>query len=205
MQIDFFGNQIRCDTEDKMISLTDLARAGNQWRAARGLPIKPLSQVTESVGFIEFKAVAEREMPEVELLRVEGRGSSKRTMGHVNLAIYFAEQYSPEFHFYVINTFVQGKILEFRQYGGTEFKTMNSAIDMYLPEREGKDNKGVFIQAAKLLRDNILGPDAKTEDWNTASVAQTRTRYEFEHDIAKALERGLIKNYDHLKELIGRL
>jgi hypothetical protein len=206
MQIDFFGSSVRCDTEERMISLTDLARAGNQWRAVNKLAIKPLAQVLESVGFTEFKKVAEKELPGVELIRVEGKGSTKRTMGHVTLAVYLAEQYSPEFHFHVINTFIEGKIMEFREYGGTEFKALNAAIDSYLPGREGKDsNKGIYINAAKLLRDKILGPEAKTESWNAASVAQTHARYEAENKLTYSLRMGHIRDWDHLKETIAKL
>ena len=206
MQVDFFGGSVRCDTEDRMVSFTDLARAGNQWRINKGLALRPLAQVMDSAGFAEFKKVAECNLPDAELVRVEGKGSAKRTMGHIILAVYLAEQYSPEFHYQVISTFVEGKLLEFREYGGTEFKTMNTAIDLYLPGREGKDsNKGIYINAAKLLRDKILGKDAKTEDWNAATVAQTHARFEAEHYIAKMLKHGVVRDWEHLKEIIGKL
>ena len=206
MQVDFFGNSVRCDTEDKMVSLTDLARAGNQWRASNGMSIKPLAQVLESVGFVEFKEVAERHLPNAELIKVEGKGNTKRTMGHITLAVYLAEQFSAEFHFSVINTFIEDKILEFREYGGSEFKVMNTAIDLYLPGREGKDsNKGIYINAAKLLRDKILGKDACTEDWNKASAAQVRARFEFERRLSDMLGLGVVRDWSHLKELITKL
>ena len=53
-------------------------------------------------------------------------------------------------------TFVEGKILQWREDGGDEFINLNIAIDAYLPEREGKDNTGIFIQVAKQLKAKIL-------------------------------------------------
>ena len=202
MQVDFFGNSVRCETDGHMVSLTDLATAGNKHRAVNAMPIKPLIQVLNSVAFSEFKAVAEKDMPDMELLRVEGRGNTKRTMGHLFLAVFVAEQYSTEFHYKVIKTFMEGKLLEFRELGGTEFKTLNAAIDLYLPDRQGKDNKGVYIQSAIKLRTRILGSDT---DWGGASVAQTHTRYDFERRLVDMLRVGVVRDWEHLKELIEKI
>jgi hypothetical protein len=205
MQIDFFGNSVRADTAGSLVSLTDLARAGNMWRATRGLQVKTLQAVVESVGFQEFVKVAQADMPTTKVLQVCGSGTTKRTMAHVIVAVYFAEQFSVEFHYEVIKTFVSGKLLEFRDYGGTEFKALNLAIDMYLPEREGKDNKGVFIQVAKTLRARILGEDATAGAWDTATVAQTHARYESEKKLSGFLQARLVRDFDHLKELVTQI
>lgn len=203
MQVDFFGTPVRCETDGLMVSLTDLAKAGNQWRALNSAPYKPLALVTQSKEFAEFVACAERDMPGRELVRVDGRGNTKRTMAHVTIAVYVAEQFSVDFHYKVIKTFVEGKLLEFRDHGGTEFVALNAAIDMHLPGRAGKDNKGCFVQTALKLRKKILGTESP--DWNTASVAQTYARFEAEQLLVKALRLGLVRDWDHLKELIGKL
>ena len=205
MQVDFFGNTVRAETEGTLVSLTDLAKAGNMWRASKGMSIKPLQAVVESVGFIEFVKVAQADMPGQEILFSTGKGNSKRTMAHVIIAIYFSEQYSPEFHYSVIKTFIEGKLLEFRDQGGTEFKNLNAAIDLYLPDREGKDNKGCYINVAKLVRAKLLGADAVAGDWETATVAQMHSRYEFEKRLIDYMNMGMVRDYPHLKELIGKL
>lgn len=205
MQVDFFGNTVRAETEGTLVSLTDLAKAGNMWRASKGMSIKPLQAVVESVGFIEFVKVAQADMPGQEILFSTGKGNSKRTMAHVIIAIYFAEQYSPEFHYSVIKTFVEGKLLEFRDQGGTEFKNLNAAIDLYLKDRIGKDNKGVYINVAKLIRGKLLGENATSGEWDSATTAQIHSRYEFEKLLISMLRLGAVTDYPHLKELIGKL
>jgi hypothetical protein len=206
MQVDFFGNSVRCDTDGLMISLNDLLTAGNNWRAKNDMPLKRLEDITGTNAFKAFKAdvCEETGMAEEEVFKsVKGRNG--RTMAHVFIAVYVAEQISSKFHVKVIKTFVESKLLEFRDLGGTEFKTVNLAVDMYLPGREGKENKGIYINLAKLLREKILGPGSCTDDWNKASVAQTHARYEAERKLSDMLRLGVIRDWDHLKELIGKL
>lgn len=205
MQVDFFGNTVRAETEGNLVSLTDLAKAGNMWRVSKGLSLKPLQAVVESVGFIEFVKVAQADMPGESIVFSTGKGNSKRTMAHVTIAIYFAEQYSPEFHYSVIKTFIEGKLLEFRGQGGTEFKNLNAAIDLYLPDRQGKDNKGCYITIAKLVRAKLLGADASASDWDNATVAQIHSRYELEKRLVDYLNMGMVRDYPHLKELLSKI
>jgi len=202
MQADFFGNSVRCYTGGKMVSLTDLAKAGNKWRVANDLSIKPLAQILDSASFEEFKKVAEKDMPGEEIIRHEGRGNTKRTMGHVILAVYIAEQFSPEFHYKVIKTFVEGKLLEFREMGGTEFKSLNAAIDRYLPEG---GSVGKYINAAKIIRAKVLGKDAEAGDWDSASVQETHSRYDIEKRLVDVLSLGVVRDWEHLKELIEKI
>ena len=212
MTVDFFGNEVRCETDGLFINLTDLARAGNQWRAASGKGLKTLANILSSTHFEEFLEVASKDLkkPKDEILKVTGKGNNKRTMGHVTLAIYIAQQFSTEFHYKTIKVFLEGELLKYREWGGTEFVTLNIAIDTYLPERFEKDgskknNKGIFINVAKQLREKILGAEATTDSWNKASPEQTRQRYECEKQLSLFLQKGFIKNYDHLKSVIDDL
>lgn len=203
MQVDFFGTPVRCESDGLMICVTDLSRAGNQWRVTNGQSIKSLVSIIDSQGFADFLAVAQKHMPDQVLYRVDGKGNSKRSMAHVILAIYIAEQYSTEFHFDVIKTFVEGKLLEFRDHGGTEFKALNAALDLHSDAVLGKQaHKGHFIQMAAIMRKRIL---REGQDWNTASVAQTYQRYEVEQTLVKLLELGVVRDWEHLKELIEKV
>jgi hypothetical protein len=165
-----------------------------------------MRQLTDaSVAFSEYKEAAARGwgIEENELTRVVGKGNQARTMAHISLAVFVAERMSPDFHVQVIKTFIEGKLMEFRDLGGTEFKNLNAAIDLYLPDREGKDNKGCYINAAKLVRQRLLGTEEP--NWNEASVAQTETRYELEKSLVRFMAAGQVRNWEHLKELIQKL
>jgi hypothetical protein len=64
---------------------------------------------------------------------------------------------------------------------------------------ETKD--GVKIGSTKKPKARI----ASVEDWDKTSVAQAHSRYRIEKELSKALQRGLVRDWDHLKELIGKL
>jgi hypothetical protein len=166
-----------------------------------------MQQIKSAAGFAEYVEAAGRvwSIPQNDLVKVVGKGSKSRTMAHISVAIYVAEQMSPVFHAHVIKTFLEGKLLEFREMGGTEFKNLNAAIDLYLPGRQGADNMGIYIQAAKLIRAKLLGADATAGGWAVATAAQTLSRYEAERALVQMLSLGLVKDWEHLKDLIAKV
>ena len=106
------------------------------------------------------------------------------------------------FEIEMYNTFINNKILQWRDDSGDQFIALNAAIDAYLPGREGKDNKGIFIQCATRLKAKIAPENG---DWNTASFAKLELRAKIERDLVKLLSLGVVRDYEHLKELIEKL
>lgn len=206
MSVDFFGNVVRAQTEGNRICLNDLFIAGNALRLADGKPALQMASFLRSKGVEEYieAASAEWNIPADAFITREGRGNLTRTYVHASIALLAAESMSPRFHAHMHRVFIEGKLLEFRERGGTEFKNLNASIDQYLPGREGRDNKGVFIQIAKALRTRVLGTD-DAAGWNAASVAQTHERYEVENKLCDLLRLGLVRDYDHLKELVAKI
>lgn len=207
MNIDFFGNNIRAETDGLVVSLNDLFNAGNVWRLTNGKPAYQMATFLNSQAVSEYVEAAAEEwgIGKDKFIYKVGKGNKTRTMVHVSVAILAAECISPAFHAKVHRVFIEGKLLEFRELGGTEFKNLNACIDMYLPDRIGKDNKGVYITIAKLLRAKVLGADAQPGDWDKCSVAQTHTRYDFEKRLCDYLKQGFITSFQQLKDTIGRL
>lgn len=207
MNIDFFANTLRCETEDMTVSLNDLFACANHHRYEVSKAPMQLRAFETAVKTKEYIAAASKSwsIPEDKLLYKVGRGNKTRTMAHISVALLAAEQVSVEFHVQLHKTLIEGKLLEFRDYGGSEFKKLNVNIDAYLPGREGKSNNGIYINSAKLIRTKLLGENAKTEDWNQASVSQTHSRYDIENKLSSMLSLGVVRDYDHLKELIGKI
>lgn len=205
--VEFFGNVVRAQTYGNRICLNDMFIAGNALRLADGKPALQMAAFLNSKTLAEYVEAAAQEwnLPKEHFITKEGRGKNTRTYVHVSVAMLAAESMSPRFHAHVHRVFIEGKLLEFRERGGTEFKNLNAAIDQYLPDRVGKDNKGVFINLAKLIRERILGHGATTEDWNKATVAQTHLRYDWESKLCDMLRLGVIRDYEHAKEIIGKL
>lgn len=208
MNVDIFGNNVRCETEGLLVCLNDLLTAGNAVRTQKGRAPMQLAAFMNAVGTKEYLLAASAEwgVPESELLFKTGAGRHTRTMAHISIALLCAEGMSPEFHARMHRTLVEGKLLEFRDLGGTEFKALNASIDAHLPEREMKSsNKGVFIQVAKMLREKIMGEGATADCWAAADTNQTHARYDYERRLSDYLKMGMIRNYDHLKEVIIKL
>lgn len=210
MQVPFWDVPIRCETDGLLVCLNDMVIAANHHRLGNGKPAFQLFPFTGAVATREYVAAASREwgVPVDKLLYKTGRGRTSRTMAHISVAILLAEQISPAFHAKMHKTFIEGKLMEFRVLGGTEFQSLNSAVDAYLPDRKnedgtGKNNLGVYITLAKQLRKGILGADEESPDWNKASVAQTHKRYEVEAYLVKLLRGSFIRDYEHLKEVVA--
>lgn len=207
VSISFFGNVIRAQTQGNRVCLNDMFIAGNAIRLSEGKPALQMNSFLASKGLDEYLEAAADEwnIDRGSFITKEGRGKYTKTYVHVSIALLAAESMSARFHAHVHRVFIEGKLLEFRERGGTEFTKLNASIDQYLQGREGKSNKGVFIQIAKLIRLKILGDEATTADWNAATVSQTHLRYEIENKACDLLRLGVVKDYEHLKELIGKI
>ena len=207
MSVTFFGNTIRAQTSGNRICLNDMFIAGNALRLSDGRPALQMNAFLQSKGLTEYVAAAAEEwnLPIASFIVKEGRGRNVRTYVHASVALLAAEAMSPRFHAHVHRVFIEGKLLEFRERGGTEFKALNASIDSYLLKGEHDDPRSVFINVAKVIRARILGPDAKTEEWNKASVEQTHLRYEWESKLCDMLRLGVIQDPAHLIQLIRKL
>lgn len=203
MQVTFGNSLVRCETENSVVSLTDLFFAGNQHRMSKGKPAAQLAIFKNSKGVKEYMEAASKEwgIPESELMYTVGKGAKQRTMAHVSIAVLAAEYLSPEFHARIHKILITERLLENRQLGAIEFKALNMHIDQYLKDREDKDsNRGVYIQVAKVIRENILGDGAKAGDWNKASGWQTELRLKVEESLCDYMSKGFITDYPTLKK-----
>ncbi len=124
------------------------------------------------------------------------------TWANLYILIDAAAKLDTAFKARIYHAFITNEILRWRDDGGNNFKTLNNAIDKYLPGRADKSNKGVYINVARMLKDKI-NPDGG--GWNTASYEQLRLRDECECNLIKFLEMGFIKDWNHLKETIHKL
>ena len=207
--------------KNMMGSLTEVWKIGNAYRAQRGLPELDLSnwlrspETLEYVKVVEddlnFKSVASTDLSskgttlaktiESPLITTK-RGKGGGTWAHLYILLDAAARLDPQFKHKMYKTFVEGKLLQWRDDGGDEFINLNIAIDAYLPERDGMDNVNVFIYVAKQLKAKILSP---YDTWNTASLPQLEKRARLEKDLCNYLRLGMIRNYDHLKEVIAKI
>ena len=120
----------------------------------------------------------------------------------------------PDFKVEVYSTFIEGKLLQHRDESGDRYKPFNMAIDQ-LPDRVGKDNKWLYINAANLLAERIGLPavgEMPVDDkgkplnrWNAATAHQLSERSDAEKMLTNYVQMGFVRNWEHLKELIGKV
>lgn len=131
------------------------------------------------------------------------RGKTGGTWAHLYILLDAASQLDAEFKFQIYHTFVTNKILQWRDESGDQFKAINLAVDAYLPGREGKDsNKGIYINISNMLKSKI---NPTLESWNVASYQELESRSRYETQLIGFLKANLIKDWDHLKEVIDKL
>jgi hypothetical protein len=202
-------NEIVFASTEWGVDLVSLMEAGNIHRLKKGMPVRQLNKFLSSKYLEEYIEAATRiwELPKEAFLCTIGKGKGVRHYGHISIAVLLAEQISPEFHVKVHKTFIEGKLLEFRVLGGDEFKMLNAAIAEHLPSPSG-DNKGRYIQLAIMIRDKCkLLSDSGSVTWNqaVADAHAQRTRYELEAKLCQLINLGLVRDWEHLKEIIAKI
>ena len=228
-------NVFSIDHKTMMGNLNQFWDCGNAYRIEKGLPAKHLENWVRSSETAEYVAVVEKELfgfKSVEstdyknssglvgtitktstLFRTK-RGKGGGTWAHLYILLDAATFLDPDFKFQVYKTFVEGKILQYRDESGDRYKPFNMAIDQ-LPDRVGKDNKWLYVHAANLLAERIGLPavsEMPVDDkgkpmnrWNAATAHQLSARADAEKMLTNYIQMGFVRNWEHLKELIGKV
>jgi len=134
-----------------------------------------------------------------EMLKV-GKGRAK-TYFHLELALRIAIELSPQFAKEVIETFINKKLTHLRDLGGDKYIELNDAVTAYAESILGKPaHKGHYITIAKLIKKRL-----GVEDWNTAKPEQHAERMRIEQTIVSMLKTGVVRDWEHLKELVDKI
>ena len=201
MSVAFSEGVVNVFHNTAMGDLTQLWKVGTIMRVNNGMAVPQLNNFLQSQSTKDFIEVCERKTGK-PCIEVTGRGKNGRTWASIHMMIYAAEYLSTEFHFEVIDAFINNKILEWRDVSGDEFKALNIAIDNYLPNREEKSNKGIYINVARMLLKKV---NADLSSWNDASADELRDRASMENKLVTTLQLGLIKDWEHMKEIIEKI
>lgn len=210
MLVAICGETITART-DKMIYLREFAAAGNAIRALKGQPPVNVSQYLVSQDISDFIAALIRKYggAKADYMRTEGKGKSARVIAHLYVAIKVSMRMDSDFEVEIIDNFVKNQLLDLRLDGGDMFKALNAAIDRHLPSPSG-NNRGRYITAANMIRArcNVERPDtASMTTWNqsTADSVAQKLRLDIEEKLTDMLRLGLVRDWDHLKEIIERI
>jgi len=215
MTISLMGGEILIYHNTAMGNLSELFRLGNTQRMIEGKTPINQSQFLKQERTIEFISVISNEtgLSRDEIVKKKGRGKNSKFYAQLHLLIFCAEALSPLFHYKVIDLFISNKILTIRDIGGDDFKDLNALIDKKIPDRVNKNNMGLYIYTAKVLKSKIF-PDidlseytGKNNIWNSnyATAEALRKRDDYEKKMMTLLEMNVVESWEHFKSFLDRL
>lgn len=221
MDVTIGGHPVRVEHKTGLVDVNDLLKVGNLLRAAKQLLPMTMTRIRRNKELMAFSEAVQRQIKQGhyayfdvpdELVFATGKGAGATTKAFLPVAIKIAALMDSDFEAEVYRVFIEEKILHYRDESGEEFKALNLVIDAFLPGRDGKDNRGVYITVATQIREKIFPGvmwDTATQGniWNSehATAEALRRRAKVEGELVSALRLGLIRDFGHLKEVLGRL
>ena len=204
----FENEQVTLEHKTLYGSLSKVLQAANAYRMTdkHGQPIQ-LATILSSVGFNQQVALLEDDkqfvLDERGTWFKSGRGNKVETQAHLMLLLYVAQSVSPRFHYEFNKRVVIGQLCLWRDESGENFKDLNTMIKLTADKVLGKPaHNGHYTTIAKAIK-NKINPDG--DSWNTASADQLRARTKLEEKLTTFLEAGVVKDWEHLKELAAKL
>lgn len=195
MQVEFSKGILPITHLTMMGDLSKLFDIGNAHRLERGkkslqlekwLALEPTKEYIELVG-------SRLGRPAI----VRKRGKRGYTSAHLKLIIDAAMYLDPELKDEVLEAFLVGKLLMWRDVSGDGFIDLNASLAESALEVLGKPaHKGHFIALAKTVK-QVCGVDT----WNSATAQQLARRTQWEDRLATLLKTHAVKDWDHLKAL----
>ena len=128
-----------------------------------------------------------------------GRGRS-RTTAHLKYLLRAAIDLSPEFADEVIDLFISRRLPALRDEGGDAYLELRDALSAYGEAVLGKPaHKGHVITLNKVIkRRSGLDPE---KSWDEALPEHHSVRVRIETALVTMLRAGVVRDWDHLKEL----
>lgn len=171
---------------------------GNLYRVKDGKPSIEVGSWLKLTGTKAFIETVTEDIGRPALVTGKGRGN--RMKAHLFVMLDAAAYLSPEFKLEVYKTFVEARICELRDNGGDLFIQLHESLSAHAESVLGKPaHKGHFITIAKIIKQRC-----DVEDWNTAPAQSHAKRVRIEDRIGSLLRLGLVRDWDHLKELVSQ-
>lgn len=192
MERDLMGMVIHQKSKSEYLSLTDLVKAGNNWRVTNGLSIFNEKKWLLTAKTKEF--IAELESQTGERVKISARGRGQHTWVHPYLFIDLALAINPKLKVEVYK-WLYDSLLKYRNVSGDSYRRMSGTIVNRI------DNKSQYvkkqIEVAKKIKE-ACGVD----DWQCANESQLLMR----DNIHRAVELygDIMTNVDDIVRLAIR-
>ena len=178
--------------------LQDFFALGNSYRQKNGQ--RPL-EIKSWLGRKDVKEYIEylKQKGDIPIERVGGRLGG--TWVNLKVLLHAAMDMSPAFKDEVLSTFITNKALQYRDESGDNFLELNTALEMAAESVLGKPaHKGHYITLA-----NILKKRCNVTNWNSCEPQCLAYRTRIEDRLSTMLRAGVVKDWDHLKELAQKV
>jgi len=200
-------------------SLTDVWKIGNSYRISNGLNPLDLNNFLRSPETLEFIRAIESDLgiaskcvesthlkngvvPTIKSTLIKTkRGKGGGTWAHLYILLDAAGRLDAKFRLEMYKTFIESKILQWRDDGGDLFIGLNAAIDAYLTIAD-YDKVQAYIDCAIALKVKIK-PDGN--NWNTANYLQLKQRADYEQQLINLLRLRVVTDFNHLLQLIEKI
>ncbi len=133
-----------------------------------------------------------------------GKPENRGVWANLFILLKASTYLSPKLELEIYEVFIKSKILELRDLGGDNFILLNRAIDT-LPDRKGKNNRGVYIQIAKQFREKLELVNTKGYNIKEAIAEIQEKRSKWEANLIAMIETELITSYEQLKMILDKL
>ena len=214
MKVNFGNNVLSIGHKDLMGNVNELINIGNDYRIKVGLEPMRMDKILEKKGIQEYIVMLAKKTPspkkgyviindlqEAKKLKTVIRtktGINAGTWAHLNIMIRIAIEMNPEFADEVITTFVKGKLLDYRDVAGDDFKILSKAIEIFEPSVRQR------MQMAKGLNYIVFGIHY-TAMRDTANTQQMKELIDLQKTLAFAVDMGYIKSFDELINEMRRI
>lgn len=188
-----------------MGNLADVFQVGNSFRASEGKPAVMMAAWIQRQDVVEYVNFLSTQLGTPALERRKGKNGG--TYAHLKIMIDAAASLSPQFKDEIYNAFITMNLAGIRDESGEAFKDLNEAFRIVADTILGKPaHKGHYIQIAKQIRHCVERKSGLAlVDWNCASPHQLQTRARIEDNLAVMLRLGVVRDWEHLKELIDKV
>lgn len=202
MEVEFSRGILQIGHKDMMGDLVDLFNMGNSYRLDKGLDIisrdkylslgstkELIDKVTKNTGSAAYTAK-------------KGKGGG--AWAHLYILVDAAMYLDVDFKLEIIERSVNDKLLRWRDESGNNFIDLNAQVSISAEAVFGKPaHTGHYVALATILRRRVL-PD-NHPGWNNATPAELQERSRIEDAMTTMLKCGVVRDWEHLKELADKV
>lgn len=202
MTVPFKNGELQIDHKTRMGDMAGLFILGNKYRALNSKPLIYVDKYLALDATKEFIEEVSKELGTPSVVRKKGKSGG--TWAHLKVLLDAAMYMDAGFKSEVIDIFITNNILKWRDVAGEEFKQLNSQILICAEEVFGKPaHTGHYTNIAKIIRNRIL-PEEHL-GWNFANSLQLTERARIENQIVAFLKMGVVRDWEHLKEIAEKI